>query len=252
MAEMADAAALQRAWDDVVSSGGKWTPVAYVNSSAEVKAFCGRHGGSTCTSSNAARVLSWAFGSGKRVLFVPDEHLGRNTAADLGIPDGDVALYDPGLPGGGIDGRTLARARLVVWKGFCLVHTAFSVADVLRVREQLPHAKIMVHPETPRNVTALADAHGSTSQIIRYVADAPDGSTVVIGTELNLIESLAAMHRGRVVVKALGPSVCANMARTREENLLQLLETWPDDHAVTVPPDTAADARAALERMLTL
>jgi len=252
MADMTDVAALGRAWEDVVSSGGEWAPVAYVNSSAAVKAFCGAHGGSACTSSNAAKVFRWAFGSGRRVLFVPDEHLGRNTAADLGIPDSDVALYDPGLPGGGIQRQALAGARLVVWKGFCLVHTAFTEADILRVREQAPAAKIIVHPETPRNVAALADAHGSTSQIIRYVAGAPDGSTVVIGTELNLVEALADMHRGRIVVKALGPSVCANMARTREENLLQLLETWPDDHAVRVPPDVAGDARAALERMLTL
>jgi len=252
MANMADEDQLEQAWRDVTASGGKWAPVVYVNSAAEAKAFCGRHGGSACTSGNAKGVLEWAFGSGRKVLFAPDEHLGRNTAADLGVPDEDVALYDFRAPGGGLAPAELRAARLVVWKGFCLVHTAFTVAQIERVRREIPDAKIIVHPECPREVVSLADEHGSTAAIVKYCDAAPDGATVVVGTELNLIERLAKKHEGRIRIKALNPSVCANMAKTNEENLLSLLEQWPETCRVTVSGAVAADARLALERMLSL
>jgi quinolinate synthase len=252
MADMADDAGLSEAWKTVTSSGGEWVPVAYVNSSAKIKAFCGRNGGATCTSSSAAKVFRWALERGRKLLFVPDEHLGRNTAADIGLPDNEIAVYDPRSAGGGLDRTALGGVRLVVWRGFCLVHAAFTESDILRVRERIPNARIIVHPETPRAVVAMADAHGSTSQIIRYVEDAPEGSTIVIGTEINLVESLADRHRGRVSIKALAPSICANMARINEINLLQLLETWPADRVVSVPMEVASDARAALDRMLKL
>lgn len=252
MASMADAASAERAWTYLSGQGGDWVPVVYVNSTAEVKAWCGRHGGSTCTSSNAARVLQWAFSLGRRVLFLPDEHLGVNTAFDLGLTEEQLAVFDPRQPSGGLAGRDLAGVRMVVWKGFCLVHTAFTVEQVRRVRELLPNARIIVHPETPREVLRLADAHGSTSQILRYVEQAPDGSTVVVGTEVNLVERLAELHRGRVSVKALAPSVCANMAKTNERNLLDLLQKWPEAQHVQVPDVLVSDARKALNMMLSL
>jgi quinolinate synthase len=252
MARMADAAQLERAWSDLAATGGEWVPVAYVNSTAEIKAFCGARGGSTCTSSNAARVLTWALAGGRRVLFLPDEHLGRNTAADLGMPDEEVATYDPRAPGGGLDAEAARCARLVVWRGFCLVHTAFTAEQVRRVREKLPTARIVVHPECPREVVRASDAHGSTSRIIEYVRAAPDGAVIVVGTELNLVERLAEQQAGRVAVKVLAPSVCANMAKTNEENLLEILTQWPEANRVRVPPDVAALARTALERMLHL
>jgi quinolinate synthase len=140
----------------------------------------------------------------------------------------------------------------VVWKGFCLVHVAFSINQILAVRAAQPSATIIVHPETPREAAVLADAQGSTSQIIRFVKAAPDGSTVVVGTEQHLVERLAREEAGRVAVKCLRPSLCANMAKTNEQNLLRLLETWPVESRIHVPPEVAVGARLALERMLEL
>lgn len=253
MANMAGVEAMQAAWTRLQEHDrDRWLPVVYVNSTADIKALCGRLGGSTCTSSNASDVFKWAFGQGKRIFFLPDEHLGWNTAHDMGIPDTEVAVYDPRKEGGGIAGADIRRARIVVWKGFCLVHTAFTTEHVRRVREKFPEAKIIVHPETPKEVIRRVDAHGSTSQICRYVEQAPDGSTVVVGTEQNLVERLAAKHQGRVKVLALSPSVCANMAKTNEENLLAVLERWPERNRIAVPPDVATEARLALERMLAI
>jgi quinolinate synthase len=252
MADMAGAAEVEQAWGALQAGGGGWLPVVYVNSSAEIKALCGRWGGSTCTSSNAPRAFQWVLGQGKRVFFLPDEHLGRNTACDLGIPEAEVALYDPRRGEGGLSAESLERARVVVWKGFCIVHAAFTREQIAQVRERLPGARIIVHPETPLEVTRLADAHGSTSQIIRYVESAPDGATVVVGTEVNLIDRLAGLHQGRVTVKALRPSVCANMAKTNVHNLLSLLQGWPEECRVRVPARVAEDARQALSRMLAL
>lgn len=252
MADMATAVQMEQALQDVAAHGDDWLPVVYVNSSVEVKACCGRHGGSACTSSNAARVFEWAFDRKKRVFFLPDEHLGVNTAHDLGIGEQEIAVYDPGKERGGLSPETIGRARVIVWKGFCLVHTAFSGDHVRMVRESLPEARIIVHPETPREVLRMCDAHGSTSQIIEYVKAAPEGSTVVVGTELNLVQRLAEENRPRVTVKALSPSVCANMARTNERNLLDTLLNWPPTRETSVPDEIAADARKSLETMLSL
>jgi len=241
---------MERALRQLHAAGGGWLPVVYVNSTAEVKACCGRWGGSTCTSSNAARVFEWAFRQSKRVLFLPDEHLGVNTAHDLGVPDAEIAVYDGRQPDGGLTAETLGRARVVAWKGFCIVHVAFTPEQVQEVRRLMPEARIIVHPESPREVVRLSDAHGSTAQIIQYVAAAPNGATIMVGTELNLVQRLAGQHAGRVTVKALRPSVCANMAKTNEANLLDVLENWPADRAIRVPAAVAAEARASLERML--
>jgi len=250
MADMVATPSMTTAWQVLGRVCDDWIPVVYVNSSADVKAFCGRHGGLTCTSSNAARVFEWAFAQGKRVFFLPDEHLGANTAVALGVPDDRVAVYDPKVADGGAGEEDLSRARIVLWKGFCLVHTAFSIEHIRAVRERLPAAKIIVHPEVPRPVAQLADERGSTSQIIKYVEEAPEGSTVVVGTELNLVQRLAEEQQGRIAVKALSPSVCANMAKTNEKNLLAVLQDWDESRIVRVPPDVVADARVALQRML--
>lgn len=250
MANMATRETMEEGLALLSQSGRKWLPVVYVNSSAEVKACCGRHGGSTCTSSNAARVFEWAFKQDRCVFFLPDEHLGVNTAVDLGIPAREVACYDRRKPNGGLSDATIRRARVIVWKGFCIVHQAFPVDQLNAVRERIPQAKVIVHPEVPREVVALADAHGSTSQIIKYVESAPEGSVVIVGTELNLVQRLAEEHKGRVDVRALAPSVCANMAKTNEKNLLAVLKDWPERNAVHVPEDVAGDARMALQRML--
>ena len=252
MSDMADRAPVEAAWEFLESQGGGWLPVVYVNSSAEIKALCGRWGGCTCTSSNAPKALQWVFAQGKKVFFLPDEHLAANTAHDLGLADEQVAVYDWRLRDGGLTKAALAAARVLAWKGFCIVHAAFGVAQVREVREKIPGAKIIVHPETPKEVVRLADAHGSTSQIVKYVEDAPDGAVIVIGTEANLVERLAKQQAGRVSVKVLRPSVCANMAKTNEQNLLDVLQNWPEACRIQVPEEVAADARIALRRMLAL
>ena len=252
MADMADARRMEESWRALSAHGDDWLPVVYVNSSAAIKAVCGRHGGSCCTSSNAAKVFEWAFNQGKRVLFLPDEHLGANTAHDLGIPDEAVAIYDPLQPQGGLSDAETADARVVVWKGFCIVHRAFTVEQVEQVREKLRGAKIIVHPEAPKEVVRLCDAHGSTSQIIDYVNAADDGEVIVIGTELNLVQRLAEQHSGRLDIKALKPSVCANMAKTNEQNLLALLQGWSPALQIQVDPEIANEARLSLERMLAI
>ena len=252
MARMSTAAQTEAALGRLARVGDDWIPIVYVNSTAEVKAVCGRHGGSACTSSNAARVLQWVFDQGKRPLFLPDEHLGANTAHDLGIPDDLVAVYNPHLTDGGLADADVEQARIVVWKGFCLVHTAFEVEHLDRVREKIPKARIIVHPEVPKEVVRAADAHGSTAQIIRYVEAAPAGAIIVIGTEQNLVERLAEQYQDRLTVLALAPSICANMARTNESNLLALLRGWDAVLRIVVPNSVAEEARGCLERMLSL
>jgi quinolinate synthase len=260
MADMAPLREVQQVWQELqaVATGmpspersaqAGWIPIVYVNSSAAVKAFCGEHGGSTCTSSNAGKVFQWVLGQGKRILFIPDEHLGANTARDLGLPDEAVAVYDPGKKWGGVGVDGIARARVLVWKGYCHVHT-FTVDDITSARRRYPGARIIVHPETPAAAARLADAHGSTSQIIKYVAAAPAGTTVVIGTEFHMVDRLARQHRGRLTIVPLRQSVCRNMILTTEAKLLALLEQWPEEQIVRVPEPLRVNARKALERML--
>ncbi len=250
MANMATAEDMRSAWERLEAVASGWLPVVYVNSSAEVKGCCGELGGATCTSSNARQVFEWAQAQGKRILFLPDEHLGWNTATDMGISDEELAVYDPSAEGGSLTDEQVANAKVVVWKGFCIVHQAFSADQVKQVREMRPDAKIIIHPEAPKEVVRLCDAHGSTAQIIKYVEEAAEGSCIVVGTEVNLVEKLAMLHRGRVEVKALTPSVCANMARTSEANLLALLTDWPESNIVSVDQDVRENSRLALERML--
>jgi len=249
MADMASLREVQQVWQEIQAVQAGWVPVVYVNSSAAVKAFCGEHGGSTCTSSNAVKVFQWVLGQGKRILFIPDEHLGVNTARDLGLPDEAVAVYDPGKKWGGVGVDGVARARMLAWKGYCHVHT-FAVDDITSARRRYPGARIIVHPETPAAAACLADAHGSTSQIVRYVAAAPAGSTVVIGTEFHLVDRLARQHRGRLTIVPLRQSVCWDMIMTTEAKLLALLEQWPQEQIVRVPEPLRVNARKALARML--
>lgn len=252
MADMATAEQMERAMQHLKNISPDWRPIVYVNSSAEVKSCCGKYNGSTCTSSNAERIFKWALDKGDKILFLPDEHLGVNSAHDLGISDDEIVVYNPRKENGGLTDTEVNSAKVIVWKGFCIVHQAFTVAHVKKVRELLPEAKIIVHPESPKEVVRICDAHGSTAQIIDYVRAAPDGATIIVGTELNLIQRLAEQEKGRVYVKALVPSICANMAKTNEENLLHTLQNWPEHQIVTVKSDIAADARSSLETMLSL
>jgi len=252
MAAMADESAVERAWSFLQRQGDGWLPIVYVNSTARIKAFCGRAGGSACTSSNASKVFRWALDQGKKIFFLPDIHLGVNSAHDLGIPDEQTAIYDYTKPDGGLTGEALKTVRVLVWGGFCPIHVAFTPADVQAARTAWPGAKVIVHPESPKEVVRIADAHGSTSQIIAYVKAAPAGSTVVVGTESQLVKRLAEEYKDRVTVKMLKGSFCPNMAKTNEQNLLRILRDWPDRNVVRVAANVALEARLCLERMLTL
>lgn len=253
MSDMADIEDLERAARELDETCGPdgWLSVTYVNSSAEVKALTGRRGGACCTSSNAEKVVRWALSQGRRVLFLPDENLGTNTAARLGIASADIVRWDYSLPFGGNDPDALRSARLLLWKGYCHVHTLFSVTQVEEARKRFPGAMVIVHPECSLDVVARADESGSTEFMVRRVESAPPGSTVVVGTELNLVRRLASEHPDRRVVE-LARSMCPNMFKITLAKLLATLEGLPGANLVTVPEDVRRDARLALDRMLSL
>ncbi len=252
MAGMADEGQVEKAWSFLQQQGDDWLPVVYVNSTARLKAFCGKAGGSACTSSNAAKVFKWALNQGKKIFFLPDIHLGLNSAHDLGIPDDETAIYEYQKPDGGLKAEGLRNVKVLVWGGYCPIHVNFTVDDVKQMRAHLPEAKIIVHPEAPKEIVRMVDAHGSTAQIIQYVQAAPAGSTIVIGTESQLVKRLAEEYKGRLTIRMLRGSFCPNMAKTNEQNLLRVMKDWPDRNVVRVPTSLIPDARLCLERMLAL
>jgi quinolinate synthase len=259
MADMATATQVARAWETLQDAGLAETtvPVSYMNSSAAIKAFTGRNGGTICTSSNAKAALEWAFERGERVLFLPDQHLGRNTAVlELGIPLDECVIFDPRRKDGGLTQDQLRNAKMLLWKGHCSVHGRFSLASVQEVRERIPGVKVLVHPECQHEVVNAADLVGSTEYILRTLAAAPAGSAWAVGTELNLVRRLAAEHPDKTVA-FLDRTVCfcSTMNRIDLPHLVWALESLASGqlvHRITVDPDTATDARKALDRMLTL
>lgn len=253
MAEMADVQQAQEAWDRLTALwGDDLVPITYQNSTAALKAFCGRHGGAVCTSANAERLFRWALAQKGHLLFFPDEWLGTNSALALGIPHERIAIWDPDEPAAS---RMRAKdATVVVWQGYCHVHTHFTVDHVRAVQAQYPSVQIIVHPECPVDVVQAADAYGSTSQIIRYVEQAPAGSVIAIGTEVNLVARLGREHPDKTVVP-LAPSRCDAMALTTPEKLRDALRSCVADapiHVVRVDEETRRWANLALERMLNL
>ncbi len=254
MADMADIENVEIAFDRISRHAkGRVIPVVYMNSAAEVKAFCGRHGGLVCTSSNADGALKWAYEQGEVVLFMPDEHLATNTADNLGIPQDARTIYDPVEDDGGENFRVGPETELVQWRGHCHVHTHFTPEHIDRARKADPDCLVVVHPECAREVVALADVTGSTTKIVKTVDEAADGRTVVIGTEINLVERLAKIHVGRKRVLPLDRSLCPNMFRISLSNLCQSLEDLDSDtFRVHVASDIVLDARTALERMLSI
>jgi len=259
MAEMADPQDVAAALKEVQSAcRGKVVPVTYVNSTAAVKALTARAGGACCTSSNVANVCRWAFAPGgaaaKTIFAIPDEHLGRNTAVAMGYGLADCVVYDPHRAHGGTDSDALAKARFVLWKGHCHVHQVFTPADVAAARAADPGVLVIVHPECPREVVALADAAGSTEQIIRAVGAGAPGSRWAVGTESNLVGRLAKQHPDRTVrLLSTQPALCWQMARIDLAHLLWALDRIAEDkpaNVVSVPEDVARDARLALQRMI--
>jgi quinolinate synthase len=254
MADMAGLQDVEKAWQnlgEILETCDDLIPVTYMNSDAETKAFCGRHGGIVCTSSNADAVFDWAFARGSRLLFLPDEHLGRNTAWARDLRGSAVQLYDASQAQGGLSAEEIRTAKVLLWKGFCHVHTHFSSASIQKARQANPQALVVVHPECPREIVALADASGSTGFILDYCAKADPGSTIYVGTELNLCQRVAADHPDKSI-HHLGRSICPNMWKISPNDLLWTLDYLGEVNVVHVEPALAADAKLALERMLSL
>jgi len=265
MADMADESSVEECWEqladvygdlDTPDADGKLPiiPVTYMNSSAALKGFVGRHGGIVCTSSNARTVLEWAFERGHRVLFFPDQHLGRNTAKAMGVPLEQMPMWNPRRPLGGNAAETLLDARVVLWHGFCSVHKRFTVDQIERARAEHPGVRVIVHPECPAPVVDAADASGSTDFIVKAIAAAEPGTTFAIGTEINLVQRLAAEHPEHTIF-CLDPVVCpcSTMYRIHPGYLAWALEELVAGRIVnriTVPSDVSVPARVALERML--
>ncbi len=259
MADMATFDQVEDCWDVLTEAGvaAGTVPVTYMNSSAAIKAFTGRHGGTVCTSSNARRAMDWAFSRGEKVLFLPDQHLGRNTAVlELGLTLEQCVLYDPHKPGGGLTTQQLRDAKVVLWKGHCSVHGRFTAQTVADVRERVPGVQVLVHPECRHDVVLAADLVGSTEFIIKTLAAAEPGSSWAIGTELNLVRRLAQDHPDKTVV-FLDKTVCfcSTMNRIDLPHLVRTLEELVAGRVpnrIVVEEATARWSKVALERMLAL
>lgn len=254
MADMAPSEKVYDAWDDIERRLGKKrvVPISYINCSAELKAFTGKNHGLICTSSNADAAFKWAYDKYEKLFFFPDQHLGRNTANKFGVSKDQIVLYDPDKAEGGVGEEDLERARVILWYGLCHVHAMFKDEYIDEWRQKDPSVKVVVHPECKEAVVDKADAVGSTSYIVKYVEEAPPGSTIAIGTELNLIHRMAITHKDKNIYELSGDScpMCANMFRTSLADLCFTLENFDKANRIVVPEKIRVDAKVALARML--
>ena len=259
MADMASAAQVNQCWDQLtkLNIAAQTIPITYMNSSAAIKSFTGKNGGAVCTSSNAERAMKWAFEKGEKILFLPDQHLGRNTAVlKLGLSLNDCVVWNPWKPNGGLSDEEIKQAKVILWRGHCSVHGRFSIENVKQVRNLLPGVKVLVHPECKNEVVAAADVVGSTEMIIKTVEDSAPGSKWAIGTELNLVQRLANENPDKEVV-FLDKTVCycSTMNRIDLPHLVWTLESLVEGNIVNqikVEKETAKFAKVALDRMLAL
>ncbi|MGE3189760.1 MAG: quinolinate synthase NadA [Vicinamibacterales bacterium] len=259
MADMAAPDQLETCWAELEALGAAadTVPVTYINSAAAIKAFVGERGGTICTSSNAAATLAWAWERGRRILFLPDQHLGRNTAWTMGVPLDAMAVWDPDLPFGGLTRDEVANARLLLWKGHCSVHVRFSAKQIEAVRQQHPGVTVIVHPEVPYDVMRAADLAGSTEFILKTVRDAAPGTTWAVGTEIHLVHRLAdevAPAKTVISLDQVG-CLCSTMFRVSPNHLLWVLEGLLEGEVhnrVTVPATQKKFAKLALDRMLAI
>jgi quinolinate synthase len=258
MADMAAIDQLETCWEELAVMGITGVvPVTYINSSAAIKAFVGERGGIVCTSSNAAATIRWAFERGEHVLFLPDQHLGRNTAYKMGIPLDQMVVWDPHELGGDLSVEQLQAARMILWKGHCSVHERFTAAQIGRVRQQYPGVRVIVHPEVPWDVVQAADDSGSTEYIIRQVTESAPGSVWAVGTELHLVNRLAQEMQPEKTVMSLDPigCLCSTMFRVSPNHLLWVLEGLLEGkvHNRIVVPDAQKHwTKVALDRMLSV
>ncbi len=259
MADMANLVKVRKCWSEiseVLDPDEKVTPVTYINSAADLKAFCGNHGGIVCTSSNARGVLEWAFSRREKVLFFPDQHLGRNTGHRMGIPLDEMVLWDFTKPMGGLSPEQIRKAKIILWKGFCSVHQMFHPAQIEKFRREVPQGKVISHPENAFEVCEASDHVGSTEYILRTVRASEAGSHWLVGTELNLVNRLRdEMKPKGVTVQFMSPMVCmcSTMFRTDPQHLAWTLDNLVAGQVVNqirVPAEIARPARAALDLML--
>ncbi len=258
MADMAAPDQLEMVWEELQQMGiAQVVPVTYINSAASIKAFVGERGGTVCTSSNAAATLEWAFARGEKILFLPDQHLGRNTAYKMGIPLDEMVVWDPNEIFGGLDPEQVKRAKMILWKGHCSVHTRFSVAQIAAIRKQHPAVRVIVHPEVPWEVVQAADDNGSTEYILSQVRNSPPGSEWAVGTEIHLVNRLANEVAPEKTVYSLDQfgCLCSTMFRVSPNHLLWILEELVDGRVhnrITVPEEQKHWNRVALDRMLSI
>jgi len=267
MADMADPDQLQICWTELEQMGiitptpagakASVVPVTYINSAASIKAFCGERGGVVCTSSNAAATLKWAWQRGERVLFLPDQHLGRNTAYKMGVPLDDMVLWDPNEIWGGLEPDAVRSARILLWKGHCSVHERFTVRQIENIRKEHPGVRVIVHPEVPFAVVQAADDSGSTEYIIKQVKNSPAGSVWAVGTEIHLVNRLAnqvAPDRTVLSLDQFG-CLCSTMFRVSPNHLLWVLDglvAGEVRNRIVVPENQKHWTKVALDRMLSL
>jgi quinolinate synthase len=256
MADMADIDQVEDAWAEIaaVTAIDRVVPVTYMNSAAALKAFVGRHGGAVCTSSNARAVLAWALERGDKVLFFPDQHLGRNTGFDMGYTADDMRVWNPHLDTGGLEDREVKDSTLLLWKGHCSVHQRFTPAHVAAARAEHPSVQVIVHPECSHEVVEVADRVGSTERIQEWVTEAPAGAVLAVATEIHMVQRLAREHPDKTVF-SLDPLICpcSTMFRIDAPHLAWTLEELVAGRIVnqiTVDADDAEWARVALQRML--
>ena len=259
MADMASLAKVSRAWRElsqILNPDEEITPVTYINSAADLKAFCAQHGGIVCTSSNAAAILRWCYERRGKVLFFPDQHLGRWTARTMGMRPEEMAVWDFDLPMGGLSAQDIARAKIILWKGFCSVHQMFRPNHIQEFRRQYPDGFVISHPENCEEVCELSDYVGSTETIIKTIAAAPPNTRWLVGTELNLVQRIAEEFKpAGKIIRFMSPMVCmcSTMARIDPQHLAWNLESLANDDIVNqikVPEEDARLAKIALERML--
>ena len=259
MADMANLAKVERAWRElksVLDPDEKVTPVTYINSAADLKAFCGEHGGIVCTSSNAKTILDWSFKQREKVLFFPDQHLGRWSGHQMGIPLDDMVIWNPDLELGGLTREQIEKAKIILWHGYCSVHQMFQPRDIIKFRNQYPDGLVISHPEAPFEVCRQSDYVGSTEYILNTVKAAAPNTRWLVGTELNLVERLAkeVAHEGKIVqFMASTICMCSTMQRIDPQHLAWTLENLVEGKVVnqiSVPEHEAKLAKISLERML--
>jgi quinolinate synthase len=262
MSDMASSDQLEMCWSDLQQMGfatdaSRVVPVTYINSAASIKAFCGEQGGVVCTSSNAAATLKWAWERGERILFLPDQHLGRNTAYKMGVPLDQMVVWDPAEIWGGLEPDAVKRARIILWKGHCSVHTRFTVRQIENIRREHPGIRVIVHPEVTWEVVQAADDSGSTEYIISRVKESPVGSTWAVATEIHLVNRLAREMQPDRTVLSLDQfgCLCSTMFRVSPNHLLWVLEGLLEGEVhnrIVVPDDQKHWTRIALDRMLSI